>query len=569
MHAFRIYKLKPFFIGLFLTVTLCTLVTCQVLNIDEEEKPVPVTGVVLNKAETQLGIGSKEYLFAIIYPASATNRNVSWTSSNPNVATVSSLGLVTGIAPGITTITVKTEDGGFTSDCQVTISNTIVANPDFSVNGGTFASSQTITLSSTTDGATIYYTTDGSDPKTSLKRLTGISVFVSMPMIIKAYAHKDGMQDSSVVESNQFTITSGIVFVSTQGLDDNQGTKEFPKRTIQAACNLAHNLFTTGEVHIAQGTYEFSTDFALWDGISLYGGYSNDFSMRNITNNVTKIKDTRTTGTANTLIATNLTSTIKIDGFTMEGPLLTDNNISCCIVITNSNLVISNNIFISGSSTYIVFGLAIDRTSSSLIYNNIFYGGSSTNNIMTCIFIKNNSTPKIYNNTIVVGDGVNRWAFMLRTETYGTPHPYLKNNLLVVLGATGSPGCYHMNSGSGNYPYAYTTNLFWVASNANTDGAYIYYGSGNTYNINNTNYTTQAAYIYPSGSQILTYNDAAWKNIVNQDPLFVNASANDYHLQVSSPAKSAGTDLSLEIPALDRDGNLRTSPWSIGAYEKD
>ena len=97
----------------------------------------------------------------------------------------------------------------------------------------------------------------------------------------------------------------------------------------------------------------------------------------------------------------------------------------------------------------------------------------------------------------------------------------------------------------------------------------MYYGSTNPNNINVNNYITKPAYIYPSGSNVLTYNDPAWRNLVGQGPLFLNPASGDFHLQTSSPARNAGTDLSAEIPPYDRDGKIRTAPWSIGAYEKD
>lgn len=57
----------------------------------------------------------------IFTPATATNKDVTWTSSNPEVATIASDGTVTGVAKGETTITVTTEDGNFTATCKVKV----------------------------------------------------------------------------------------------------------------------------------------------------------------------------------------------------------------------------------------------------------------------------------------------------------------------------------------------------------------------------------------------------------------------------------------------------------------
>lgn len=58
-------------------------------------------------------------LEAVVYPTDATNQAVSWSSSNPDVASVDADGTVTGAAPGKTVITAKTEDGGFTATREV------------------------------------------------------------------------------------------------------------------------------------------------------------------------------------------------------------------------------------------------------------------------------------------------------------------------------------------------------------------------------------------------------------------------------------------------------------------
>lgn len=54
-------------------------------------------------------------------PTSATNQNVTWESSKPEIATIAADGTVTGVAMGETTITVTTIDGGFTATCKVTV----------------------------------------------------------------------------------------------------------------------------------------------------------------------------------------------------------------------------------------------------------------------------------------------------------------------------------------------------------------------------------------------------------------------------------------------------------------
>ena len=83
---------------------------------------VPVQSVSLNvNSLTFVQGGPAESLGAIVTPDSATNTTLSWSSNAPLVATVSSNGLVTPVAPGIATITVTTVDGGYTDYCEVTV----------------------------------------------------------------------------------------------------------------------------------------------------------------------------------------------------------------------------------------------------------------------------------------------------------------------------------------------------------------------------------------------------------------------------------------------------------------
>ena len=81
---------------------------------------VHVTGISLDKTTLELKVDESETLTATVTPDNATNKNVSWTTSDPAVATVEN-GWVTGVKPGSATITTKTEDGGKTAECAVTV----------------------------------------------------------------------------------------------------------------------------------------------------------------------------------------------------------------------------------------------------------------------------------------------------------------------------------------------------------------------------------------------------------------------------------------------------------------
>lgn len=81
---------------------------------------VAVTGVALDQHELTLNVKETGTLKATLAPENATNKALTWSSSAEAVATVED-GVVTAVAMGTTTITVATEDGGFTDSCTVTV----------------------------------------------------------------------------------------------------------------------------------------------------------------------------------------------------------------------------------------------------------------------------------------------------------------------------------------------------------------------------------------------------------------------------------------------------------------
>ncbi len=92
--------------------------TCRVLVI---ERIIQVSSVSLDKTSFAITEGESETLSAIISPTNATDQSVIWSSSDESVASVSSGGVVTAKAAGSATITVKTNDGGKTATCSVTV----------------------------------------------------------------------------------------------------------------------------------------------------------------------------------------------------------------------------------------------------------------------------------------------------------------------------------------------------------------------------------------------------------------------------------------------------------------
>jgi uncharacterized protein YjdB len=108
---------------------------------------VAVTGITLSASSLSLAVGRDSALTFTISPSDATNKNVTWSSTAPNVASVAN-GLVTAVSAGNATIIVSTADGGKTAGCAVSVSdpNKIVVVSEYGVDtiklvnveGGTF-----------------------------------------------------------------------------------------------------------------------------------------------------------------------------------------------------------------------------------------------------------------------------------------------------------------------------------------------------------------------------------------------------------------------------------------------
>ena len=88
----------------------------------------PVTGVTVSPTTGSITVGGAALeLTATVAPEDATNKSVTWSSSDDTVATVSATGEVTAVGAGSATITVTTVDGSFTATCAVTVSAATVA----------------------------------------------------------------------------------------------------------------------------------------------------------------------------------------------------------------------------------------------------------------------------------------------------------------------------------------------------------------------------------------------------------------------------------------------------------
>ena len=85
-----------------------------------DKNVIAVTSVTLNKTELTLTEGESETLTATVKPDDATDKTVTWSSSNTAIATVDANGKVTAVKEGNAIITAKA--GEYTATCSVIVS---------------------------------------------------------------------------------------------------------------------------------------------------------------------------------------------------------------------------------------------------------------------------------------------------------------------------------------------------------------------------------------------------------------------------------------------------------------
>ena len=107
--------------------------TCKV-TVSKPVSTIAVTGVSLNKTSLSLTVGESQSLSATVSPSNASDKSVSWKSSNTSVATVDGSGNVKAVKAGTATVTVTTKDGSKTATCKVTVKSSSVAVTSISLN---------------------------------------------------------------------------------------------------------------------------------------------------------------------------------------------------------------------------------------------------------------------------------------------------------------------------------------------------------------------------------------------------------------------------------------------------
>ena len=115
------------FLFSFFTLALFLVAACC-----KKESVIDVQSIAISQPSAEMEIGETLTLKATVSPSNASYDGITWTSTNPRVASVSTSGLVTALSEGNTTITAMA--GGRTANCAITVVKGFVAVTSISLN---------------------------------------------------------------------------------------------------------------------------------------------------------------------------------------------------------------------------------------------------------------------------------------------------------------------------------------------------------------------------------------------------------------------------------------------------
>ena len=197
------------------TVTVSNPVTPPSPGPGPSPSVVNVTGVTVAPKTVEMDLADKKtvQLTATVAPSDATDKTLTWTASPADAVSFSSATAnpvtVTALNSGTVTITATTTDGSKTDTATITIAEKPkAATPSFTPAPGTYNDKQNVTITTAAEGASIYYTVDGTEPTTGSTVYTA-PIAVESTMTIKAIAFKEGM-DNSEVATGSYEITNKV-----------------------------------------------------------------------------------------------------------------------------------------------------------------------------------------------------------------------------------------------------------------------------------------------------------------------------------------------------------------------
>ena len=195
--------------------TVADVLSAYNTALEAQVEVTPVTGVSVTPAQATIRVGNTTTIKAIVTPDDATEKAVTWTSSDDTVATVDSNGVVTGVKVGTATITATTIDGSFAATCEVNVNRKHSSGSSSGGGGGSSVTKYGVTISDSKNGAVT---------ASAAKAETGDKVILT-PKADEGYAldkitakDKDGKEVKLKAEKDgtySFTMPKGGVTVDT------------------------------------------------------------------------------------------------------------------------------------------------------------------------------------------------------------------------------------------------------------------------------------------------------------------------------------------------------------------
>ena len=133
--------------------TVADVLSAYNTALEAQVEVTPVTGVSVTPAQATIRVGNTTTIKAIVTPDDATEKAVTWTSSDDTVATVDSNGVVTGVKVGTATITATTIDGSFAATCEVNVNRKHSSGSSSGGGGGSSVTKYGVTISDSKNGA--------------------------------------------------------------------------------------------------------------------------------------------------------------------------------------------------------------------------------------------------------------------------------------------------------------------------------------------------------------------------------------------------------------------------------
>ena len=252
------------------------LIAAMFLTVACNEDEVRVSGVTFENRELLLNVGESMTLNASIHPENATEKTIYWKSENPEYVTITTGGVITGVAVGNRVgIRVSTKDGEYDDWCYVTVNPipviTINTHPAATTNVTVGSITDILSVSANvTQGAALSYqwysnTTNSNTGGSTISGVTALSTNFTIPATLTAgtyyyFCEVRATGGASFVRSNVATVNvqsaTSIEMVSVQGGTFTMGSPEgvgYDEERPQHQVTLSN--FSIGKYEITQAQW--------------------------------------------------------------------------------------------------------------------------------------------------------------------------------------------------------------------------------------------------------------------------------------------------------------------------